>query len=612
MRLRLLSLAIASLCLLLSFTLTFPVYAAGVVGNGSAGSCTEAALDTALTQVMGTGGTVTFNCGSSPHTITVTSPKMITATLTIDGGNLITLSGGGTTTVLELQDRLPLLTLRNLTIADGRANPAGPSGVCRDNACGGGVRGHYRASLTVINSKFLNNRAVATPITAPRTNLDFGGGAIYMHSGTLTVSNTEFSGNYAQNSAGGAIHLLHSNMTITDSLFDNNQADYYGGAMYTDGTINDASGITSNGLLYMVRNTFTNNRGKGQGGAGFYYMYINRHPNVQAVFDTNRFINNSVTTDIENYAYGGALRVGNGPTKILNSTFSGNSAQREGGALWTGAITQTFIWNSTFYGNRAPGLNSSEGYGGAIKVASTGGFTIYNSTIANNSAGQNGGGIYNKKGGLYIYNTLLVNNRLNNRATGGGQNCDVTYAGTNNIQYPQGNTACTPGIPFANPKLGPLADNGGFTQTLALLVGSPAIDAGKHSYCLEKDQRGTFRTFDGNYDGKGICDIGAYEYAGFDNTAAANALPYLNFFNTAAVTLDWAHIDWATEYEVEIDNNDDFLSVNYRGTGLAANTLAYSTSVAQEGIYFWRVRAKKTDGTWGEWSPADSFLVRLL
>jgi predicted outer membrane repeat protein len=614
MRLRLLVWGLVAL--VLSIILAVPVAAANaIVGDGSAGSCTESALNTALNQVT-TGATVSFNCGSSPVTITVTSPKLITRQMTIDGGGLITLSGGGTITILDLDDYLPLLTLKNLTIADGYATPAGPSGVCRNNACGGGVRGHFRASLTVINSKFVNNRAVATTITS-RDNLDYGGGGIYIHSGTLTVNNSQFTGNSTTNGAGGAIHVLHGNMTVSDTLFDNNQSTYYAGAIYTDGMINDASGLGGlAGSIYMLRNTFTNNQGKGQGGAVFNYLYVNRHPNVQVTYDSNIFDNNSVGLDWENFAYGGALRVGNGPLRILNSLFSNNTAQRDGGAIYSGELVQAFIWNTTFYANHAVGINADDGFGGALKIASTRGFNLINATIVNNTAGQLGGGIFasTPSSGVILRNTIVANNTATNPWKM-DQNCDDTYAGSNNIQTPQissNDVRCAPGVKLANPVLGSLADNEGFTKTIALLANSPAIDAGASQYCLETDQRGRYRTFDGNYDGKGECDIGAFEYASFDNTAAANALPYINFFPSSTITVDWSHVDWAAGYQVEIDNNDDFTSVNERSPELGVQTQTYTTAVSQEGLYYWRVRAKRADGSWGNWSTPDHFLVRML
>ena len=78
-----------------------PLSAAGVVGNGTPGSCTESALNSALAG----GGSVTFNCGANPKTITVTSQKTINADTTIDGGGLITLSGGNSTRIFNIQIR---------------------------------------------------------------------------------------------------------------------------------------------------------------------------------------------------------------------------------------------------------------------------------------------------------------------------------------------------------------------------------------------------------------------------------------------------------------------------------------------------------------------------
>jgi hypothetical protein len=67
-------------------------------------------------------------------------------------------------------------------------------------------------------------------------------------------------------------------------------------------------------------------------------------------------------------------------------------------------------------------------------------------------------------------------------------------------------------ISGVDPLLGPLQDNGGPTETHALLPGSPAIDAGDDSTCLTADQRGVARPLDGDGDGTAVCDIGAYEF----------------------------------------------------------------------------------------------------
>jgi hypothetical protein len=62
-----------------------------------------------------------------------------------------------------------------------------------------------------------------------------------------------------------------------------------------------------------------------------------------------------------------------------------------------------------------------------------------------------------------------------------------------------------------DPKLGPLQNNGGLTQTMALKAGSPAIDHGDNSGVPATDQRGFVRKKDGNFDGRAIVDIGAFE-----------------------------------------------------------------------------------------------------
>src|SRR5438034_11755864 len=72
-----------------------PSALACVVGTGTSASCSEAALNACLPGGGSFDGTVTFACGGAA-TITVTSTKTISANTTIDGGSVITISGGGT------------------------------------------------------------------------------------------------------------------------------------------------------------------------------------------------------------------------------------------------------------------------------------------------------------------------------------------------------------------------------------------------------------------------------------------------------------------------------------------------------------------------------------
>src|SRR5207302_10278678 len=96
MRLRYLFLiAICSLIIFTMFQVIQPIHAAGTVGTGTPGSCTEAALDTALAG----GGVVTFNCGTAAVVIEVSKEKAIAQNTTIDGNGLVTLSGRNLTRI---------------------------------------------------------------------------------------------------------------------------------------------------------------------------------------------------------------------------------------------------------------------------------------------------------------------------------------------------------------------------------------------------------------------------------------------------------------------------------------------------------------------------------
>src|SRR6266516_5241123 len=93
-----------------------------VVGTGTSASCTEAALDACLPGGGSFNGTVTFACGGAA-TITVTSTKTISANATIDGGSMITISGGGTVGVFSNSG--VTFTVENLTIVNGVSSEGG-------------------------------------------------------------------------------------------------------------------------------------------------------------------------------------------------------------------------------------------------------------------------------------------------------------------------------------------------------------------------------------------------------------------------------------------------------------------------------------------------------
>jgi CSLREA domain-containing protein len=251
---------------------------------------------------------------------------------------------------------------------------------------------------------------------------------------------------------------------------------------------------------------------------------------------TNSTISGNRTTDLGG---GVATESQGGTVNVTNSTFSDNSAQ-SGGGLYSLATTTT-VTNSTFSGNSAPA-------GAGIFNSNLSTLTVTNSTFSGNSAGNNGGGISNAANLTVDSSTFATNSAIfgdsifqfpgrppatlrntilvNNPNTGGGNCAGVPPAGpiTDGGYNIDDGTSCGFTEPTsqsnANPLLGPLDDNGGPTQTHALLEGSPAIDAGPPTggdpiACPppSTDQRGISRP-QGS-----ACDIGAYEVEVEDNTA---------------------------------------------------------------------------------------------
>lgn len=105
-----------------------PVALAGeqvVVGDGTAGSCTEVGLQTAVatTNAAPNGGSITFDCGGE-HTISLTGPLLVTAPLIVDGEHRITLSGGNTTRIFDL-DHYTEFVVQRITLTQAETVESG-------------------------------------------------------------------------------------------------------------------------------------------------------------------------------------------------------------------------------------------------------------------------------------------------------------------------------------------------------------------------------------------------------------------------------------------------------------------------------------------------------
>lgn len=206
-------------------------------------------------------------------------------------------------------------------------------------------------------------------------------------------------------------------------------------------------------------------------------------------------------------AAGGGGIYNDGPSSDLtlrNSTVSGNTSDGSAGILNNGQMTLT---NSTVSGNEAV-FNG----GGIFNNGASSTMTLINSTVTDNTAGQGGGGINNNGGTAILRNTIVAGN-----TAGTGPDAFGNFAasqGHNLIGDPSGSSNWR-GSDLLNkvPFLGPLQDNGGQTDTHALLSRSPAIDKGTDTRFPPTDQRGKARPMDGDGNGKARCDIGSFEKA---------------------------------------------------------------------------------------------------
>jgi uncharacterized repeat protein (TIGR01451 family) len=216
-------------------------------------------------------------------------------------------------------------------------------------------------------------------------------------------------------------------------------------------------------------------------------------------------LNNVAVVDNESFA--GAVFTPEGTLTVTNSTFSGNVGTF-GGAIrvdegFNTVNQEVIIANSTFSGNSA-------NFGAGIFAMQS--VTVINSTFADNTALVDGSAIKITRGTATLKNTIIAGN------TNGATQCAVSGTGAfsdggHNLDSGSscGFSAANESFSNAHANLGPLQNNGGLTDTMALLAGSHAINAGDNSVCAAAPVH--------NFDQRGItrpqncaCDIGAFEF----------------------------------------------------------------------------------------------------
>jgi hypothetical protein len=361
------------------------------------------------------------------------------------------------------------------------------------------------------------------------------GGGIFMHDGTLTVRDSVLESNEAGTAAGetgqgGAIASGAGAVRVERSIVRDNRAGFAGGGLWTapssdpltlvDSTVTGnragpatggpagGGGIWANGELSLIRTALTDNTataistGNDTAIAGGAIAL-----NGTTIIDSTITGNGAIGTNGGEARGGGLYLLGDQPMQISGTTFANNAATGTGGNIEGGAIRKfgtapLTITNTTLSGNTVtadPGANGGHGGGAVIDAA----VTLTNVTLAGNRAT----GIMPSGGSLVAPDATLRNTIV---AGGIPANCESAVASaTGSLET---GTTCGLGAgnrsAVANPRLGPLAANGGATLTHALLSGSPAIDTGTKAGAPATDQRGVKRP---QRDG---IDIGAYELVG--------------------------------------------------------------------------------------------------
>jgi predicted outer membrane repeat protein len=405
-----------------------------------------------------------YNAGTAAVSNTALDDNFAMGGYTQSHGGGIYNAGGGTLTATAC-------TLSGNQARDDNPDPWGPL----PDGYGGGI--YNAGGMTLIGSTLSGNSA------------NYGGGIYNAGGGTLTTTDCTLSGNYfltnyssvAEGYGGGIANA--GSMTLVGCTVSGNSGDYVPNG--------SGAGIANAGTLTVSNSTLSDNPGADLGG-GIY--------NEGTVTVTNSTLSDNPADD------GGGIFNWSGTVTVSNSTLSGNSAYDGGGGIYNFYGTVT-VSHSTLSGN------SAQGSGGGIYTESTLPVTLTNVTLTANRAAA-GGGVFVASGSPVLDNTLIAGNFRGATGTtrddvsgaltsGGAYNLIGDGTGMTGLQNGiNGNLVGSATAPI-DPLLGPLQNNGGPTRTMALLAGSPALNAGDPAQLGVADQRGVVR--------RGGVNIGAYQ-----------------------------------------------------------------------------------------------------
>ncbi len=436
-----------------------------VVGTGTPASCSEAALQSAVSA----GGIVSFDCGSTPQVITLTSALTVANDTVVDGSGQITLDGNHATRIFHVGFLGAALTLVGLTLENGSTT---------DN---GGAVLMEGGSLTVFDSTFERNTG---PVMSPSA----GGGAISAAQNvTVALYGTTFTQNESAN--GGAIQVW-SSLTAVHTTFTMNAATGTGGS--TDegglgGAIISVGTMADNAFCGV---TMANNRAGTLGGA---YHRVAIDSTGSDLFEQSNIVGNLAPS-------AGGLYIQDIPVTLRQVTIANNQSSGTGGGLfYVGSVGPFDAQNVTVAQNA-----TETGLGGGLFLSDAPG-TIAFSTIADNSAACSTCWAAAISGGQNI--TLIASLISDNQAVGPSEpmSCGTPLMdGGNNFQWPVmrsdgGSDApgalCAAGATVEGSMLGPLTGRTGPAGTFLVEVPqatSPTVGA-VTSGCPAVDQLGNSR-----------------------------------------------------------------------------------------------------------------------
>jgi hypothetical protein len=293
------------------------------------------------------------------------------------------------------------------------------------------------------------------------------GDAVLISGLELTHANADTSA--INGDRGGAVLNETADLTLADTIITGNTSPSYGAGIYSG--CDDACGATAGNAyvadLTLARVTLSDNHSTGAAGGGVYLNY-----------GSATIFSSTINGNSGNWGPAIGIFYMQGPVTIENTTITGNTTAGDGGGVYvdynpSGVILE----NSTIAGNTADtggGIYANDATAGPPRSQTVLNPVLRNTIVAANTGTTASPDVFSGNGSAFDSAFSLIGNTS-------GASINPTVAGSN--------------ITGTNPVLGPLANNGGGTLTMAPLAGSPAIDKGS-GFGVGVDQRGLTRPID--------------------------------------------------------------------------------------------------------------------